>query len=545
MIALVVRYILGVGLCIEVRCCPLDTALSVWALVKRTLRWLFCLTLRSFVMKMRLFFTVIAGVVISGMLAVARCQTTTGSAGAVAGSGKGMRHKMAMSHPAPKNFFLHPGDRVCFYGDSITEQRMYTTFTEGYITTRYPNLKVEFVNAGVGGDRVTGGWAGPIDLRLKRNVFPFKPTVVTIMLGMNDADYRPYNQAIFNTYAKGYEHIIQSLQAHLPGVRIVLIQPSAYDDVTKKPGFTGGYNGVLLRYCAFVRQLAAKHHLLCVDFNKPLVDVLKAANKINPALAGQIIPGRVHPAAAGQLVMAQQLLEGFGAGPIVSAVGIEAANNSITRMVNTNVTNLKDSGGIISWTQTDRSLPMPLWPLHSRTFWQFPPIGIGNLPLYDPDYTNQAVALALHCSHFYPSLDEQTLAVMGLKPGNYTLKIDGQTIGTFDAAALAAGINLAKYNTPMLQQANGAFALVWQQVQLEFAFWRRCTLPRSNYSEPFDPSNHTRWLQKKRQMPVSAMALDDSLIQQASYAAGHVFLAHARMASQPLPCHYELVPAGK
>ena len=229
----------------------------------------------------------------------------------------------------------------------------------------------------------------------------------------------------------------------------------------------------------------------------------------------------------------------LGAGPIVSAVSIEAGDGSATRMVNTHITNLKKSGDVISWTQSDRSLPMPLWPVHSTTFWQFPPTGIGNLPLYNPAYTNPAVALALHCSHFYPSLDEQTLAVTGLKPGNYTLKINGQTIGTFAATALVAGINLAKYNTPMVQQANGAFALVWQQVQLEFAFWRQCILPMSNY-----PRNHAHWLHEAQQMPASAIALDNSLIQKASYAAGNAFLAHARMASQPLPCHYELVPAG-
>ncbi len=457
---------------------------------------------------------------------------------------------MAAKHP----FFLKNGDRVCFYGDSITEQRLYTTFTESCITTRYPNLKLKFVNAGVGGDRVGGGWAGPIDLRLKRDVFPFKPTVVTIMLGMNDASYHPWSRKIFNVYAKGYIHIINSLEAHLPGVKIVLIEPSAFDDVTQKPGFPlhlpwlhphtdklddshGGYNDVLRRYAVFVRKLAAKYKLRCVDFNTPLVNAIKAAKEINPSLASQIIPGRVHPAAAGQLIMAQQLLRGFGAGPVVSTVSIDAGDSSVNRAVHTRVSNLKKLHGIVSWTQMDRSLPMPLWPLHCAAFWQFPPTGIGNLPLYNPDYTNPAVALALHCSHFYASLDDQSLAITGLTPGNYTLKIDGQAIGTFNATALAAGLNLARYNTPMLQQANGVFALIWQQVQLEFAFWRQCILPMSNY-----PRNHAHWLLDEHQMPAAAIALDNSLIQQASYAAGNAFLDHARKASRPLPCHYELVP---
>src|SRR5512137_3224508 len=77
---------------------------------------------------------------------------------------------------AQGNFYLKDGDRVVFYGDSITEQRLYTVYTETYVVTRFPQLNVTFVHSGVGGDRVAGGWAGPIDLRLSRDVFPYRPT---------------------------------------------------------------------------------------------------------------------------------------------------------------------------------------------------------------------------------------------------------------------------------------------------------------------------------------------------------------------------------
>ncbi|HEY7120205.1 MAG TPA: hypothetical protein VH475_26695, partial [Tepidisphaeraceae bacterium] len=82
-------------------------------------------------------------------------------------------------------FYLHDGDTVVFYGDSITDQRLYTTFTESYVVTRFPKMKIAFVHSGWGGDRVNGGAGGPIDVRLPRDVFPYKPTVLTIMLGMN------------------------------------------------------------------------------------------------------------------------------------------------------------------------------------------------------------------------------------------------------------------------------------------------------------------------------------------------------------------------
>src|SRR5580658_3281360 len=55
---------------------------------------------------------------------------------------------------------LHDGDRVLFYGDSITAQRLYTRFVEDFLLTRYPELQVSFFNAGVPGDTVYGGYTG-------------------------------------------------------------------------------------------------------------------------------------------------------------------------------------------------------------------------------------------------------------------------------------------------------------------------------------------------------------------------------------------------
>src|SRR5580704_12734980 len=141
---------------------------------------------------------------------------------------------------AQPDFYLKDGDRVVFYGDSITDQRLYTTFTESYALTRFPQLKIDFVHSGWGGDRVTGGGGGPIDVRLDRDVIAYKPTVVTIMLGMNDASYRPFRDNICNTYANGYKHIVDKLKGDLPGVRLTLIKPSPYDDITRKPGFDDG-----------------------------------------------------------------------------------------------------------------------------------------------------------------------------------------------------------------------------------------------------------------------------------------------------------------
>src|SRR5208337_138143 len=155
---------------------------------------------------------------------------------------------LASAALAESKFLLKDGDRVVFYGDSITDQRLYTTFIETYAVTRFPRLKVWFVHSGVGGDRVTGGWAGPIDVRLPRDVIAYKPTVMTIMLGMNDGSYQGWDDAVFKTYSTGYQHIIDTMKHALPGIRITVIQPSPYDDVTRPPNIDDGYNAVLVRY---------------------------------------------------------------------------------------------------------------------------------------------------------------------------------------------------------------------------------------------------------------------------------------------------------
>jgi len=42
-----------------------------------------------------------------------------------------------------------------------------------------------------------------------------KPTMITMMLGMNDGYYRPLDPGIFSTYADGYRRIVDQFQANL------------------------------------------------------------------------------------------------------------------------------------------------------------------------------------------------------------------------------------------------------------------------------------------------------------------------------------------
>ncbi|MCW3060667.1 MAG: hydrolase [Capsulimonas sp.] len=396
-------------------------------------------------------------------------------------------------------FALHDGDRVVFYGDSITDQRLYTTITETYIATRFPEMNIDFTHSGWGGDRVSGGGGGPIDLRLQRDVFPYKPTVMTIMLGMNDAAYKAFDQGIFDTYSNGYKHILDSVKTNDPGVRYTLIVPSPYDDTTRNANFDGGYNSVLLKYGDFIKSLAPAYGATVADFNTPVVAMLQKAKATDADLSQKIIPDRVHPGYSGHLIMAEALLKSWNAPSIVTKVQIDAKGKKVVTADNTKVSDLK-TGMVISWTQNDNALPMPL------------------------DTNDAATALSLKSSDFMQALNQEPLQVTGLKDGSYTLTIDGTEVGDLSAQDLAAGVNLATLPTPMLSQAMDVRKLTLQHDDQHFHKWRDIQVPGQ--------TNKNAAMQKA--LPAYLAALD-------SEEADTVAARHD--AAQPKPHHYALTLA--
>jgi lysophospholipase L1-like esterase len=276
------------------------------------------------------------------------------------------------------SFHLRDGERVVFYGDSITEHRHYTMFAETYVLTRFPKLRMRFYNAGWGGDKVSGGPNRPIDVRLRRDVVAHLPTVVTIMLGMNDAGWRAFDQELFSTYTKGYEHIVDTLQSSLPNVRITAIRPSPFDDVTQEPRFPGGYNEVIQYYGAWIDFLAKHRKLDVADLNTPVVQALQRAQEINAERAPKIMGDRAHPSPAGHLLMTMALLNAWKAPAMVSAVEIDATRLRTARATNTRVTQLRwtpfsssdnpstaqrpqnPDSATLSWMQLDNALPFPI-----------------------------------------------------------------------------------------------------------------------------------------------------------------------------------------
>jgi GDSL-like Lipase/Acylhydrolase family len=290
--------------------------------------------------------------------------------------------------------------------------------------------------------------------------------VMTIMLGMNDGHSQPATPQNDTTFFNGYEYIVNTVQKADPGIRVTLIEPSPYDDVTRPPLFPGGYNAVLLNFSKWIANYARQKNLTVADFNSPMVAMLEKANSADPAQAQKILPDRVHPAISGHLIMAEQLLKAWNARPTVSSVAIDASGSvpKLTFADFAQVSDLKGGNGL-QWTEQDSSLPLP--------FAEWTSGGNGAL-----------MALAIRSSDVTEALNEEPLRVTGLKPGNYTLQIDGTSVGSFSSSDLASGVNLAVLNTPMAQQAAEVYELTVAHSTIHNDRWRNIQVPMAKYALP-------------------------------------------------------------
>ena len=364
-------------------------------------------------------------------------------------------------------FALHNGDRVVFYGDSITEQRHYTTFAEAFVRTRYPNLDVRFFSRGWGGDASWGGGGGTIEQRVSQDVASLKPTMISVLLGMNDGGYVPYDPKIATTFDEWYGKLLDLFRKAAPGARFTCIETCPWDEYAHQlaagPPKDGawepwdGYNEVLVHYADVVKKQAAEAGATFVDFNEPLVAVLKAARVANPALAKEIIPDSIHPGPAGSLVMAGALVQAWGFRPVMSSVQIDS-RASIATCENTKVTNLNG----LSWDQLDASLPLPLAPEAPTDM------------------------LAWKVSGLQELINSSLVKIDGLGAGQYRLTIDKKPMVSHSAEEWASGIDIGSGITPMREQALKVLELVQQRSDLDFFRWRTLQREHSNLKASSD-----------------------------------------------------------
>jgi len=342
-----------------------------------------------------------------------------------------------------QDFYLHNGDRLTFYGDSITAQRFYTRDIQDFVATRYPTLQVMYHNAGVPGDKVTGGYAGDAADRVARDVKPWDPTVLTVMLGMNDGDYVPPDPKIFADYQEGYEKLLTLLRAAAPRVRITLVENTPYDEITHGTEFPG-FMATTEQNAKATPALGQRESLPVVDAYSPVKELLERAQTANPSLASLLVPDRIHPSEALHWVMAASVMKAWHIDPVVSEVTLSASSHALMRSLRTTVSGVQAHGGALDWDQLDEALPLPF------------------------DLENALMNFVLKISDL-ASVDEEMLKVDGLQPGAYKLTIDKTDVGTFSEAQLSSGINLALLKTPMWERAREYDAALERRSELEQA----------------------------------------------------------------------------
>ena len=355
------------------------------------------------------------------------------------------------------DFFLRDGDRVAWYGDSITQagnfaETVYPEWVEVYALTRYRDRNIRFANIGWPGDNTWGGEGGSSEQRVARELKPIDATVVSIMLGMNDAGYVPYDKRIDGIWQEWYGKLLGWMHEAAPKARFNLIRTSPYDDVThdiaKVDDFTASmirlpYNDVLLRFGEHVIRTAEKNKYAFVDFNRPVHDFLKTAKTAVSELAPKFIPDCIHPGTAGHLLMATQMIEAWHGSPLVSDVEIDARSSAVTRSIGAKVTSEKP----LTWSALEASLPMPI-------------------DTHDP-----LIQFVDKTAHVADRISLQRLAVRGLRPGKYRLSIDGKAVATFTNRELTAGINLSAVATPMSEQANKLLDLTRKRAYVRHVRW--------------------------------------------------------------------------
>jgi lysophospholipase L1-like esterase len=367
---------------------------------------------------------------------------------------------LAVGIQAKADFPLKDGDIWVMAGDSITAQHLHSNYIEAFCFARYPQLKFAFRNSGVGGHTIPTTLA-----RFDYDIAAWKPTVVSVELGMNDQGGTPT------------EKFVANMGVMVERIRGIKARPVIFSASPMNNGNTMaslGGNSRLHEYAVALKEFAAKEKVPYADQFHALIDVwgnnkprellanslvvLKqlaqdeslsgvehlraflAAQEKSPAKPVSMQGDPVHPGPAGQLTMAAALLKELGADGFVSSATIDASGK-LSEAKGCEVDRIKADGGKIEFDRLDQRLPLPV-----------------------PDDARAVLA-------FYPTIldmSQYTLRVTGLTGGTYTLKINGVATASVTAKELEAGVNLtalgappeAKEASPIVAQGRAILAAV-------------------------------------------------------------------------------------
>jgi lysophospholipase L1-like esterase len=344
---------------------------------------------------------------------------------------------------------LRDRETIVFYGDSITEQNLYTAYLETFLLSRFPGKELAVFNLGWSGDTASGG-----KKRFARDVAPVQPSLVFVNFGMNDGGYKAYDEATYRSYLAAQGALADTIRA--AGARQVLFTTPPVDDVLRND--QGVYNEMLSRMAQGLGPLAAERGLPLVDLLHPMLDVQRRAKAKDPGFT--MIPDAVHPNAVGHLVMAYLAMRQIDAPREVAEIVVEG--NSVRAHAATVGGAVAGDGGVAF----DLALPF--------------------LPFYVPKEARPALDLV-------PLQEELNRFRLQVTPGQgdepLVLSVDARTAGVFTRAELARGIDLA-----LLDGASWAAAgrTLWEAAQYRwrqhFEAWRVMGLQQPAWMMPALPS---------------------------------------------------------
>jgi len=324
------------------------------------------------------------------------------------------------------------GDRWAVIGDSITHGRRYHSFIYLFYATRFPGRRFETHNCGISGDTAAGALR-----RLEWDILPHKPTVATIMLGMNDVGRGLYGKsktgeafekrrrAALDRHVANMTKLAERLTA--AGCRIIFLTPSIYDqtaDLKRENNY--GVNDALGLCGRRMAEIAPRFSASVADLHGPMTAINAAGQKDDPTFT---IVGRdrVHPGDVGQSIMAYLFLKAQKVPATVAEIVIDADAGSTIGSSKCTVSNLRISATEVAFECTEKSLP-------------FPVLG--------------SARAALDLVPFMVEMNREMLTVKNLASGRYVITIDDVSVASASCEQLARGIDLAgNEKTPMYQQA--------------------------------------------------------------------------------------------
>jgi lysophospholipase L1-like esterase len=206
--------------------------------------------------------------------------------------------------------------KILFLGNSITYAGGYVTDIEAYFKIHYPGRQIEFINAGLPSETVSGlsepGHAGgkfprpDLHERLNRVLALVKPELVFACYGMNDGIYMPFDEERFQKFKDGIDWLHRTVES--AGAKIIHVTPPVFDGLRGKNNV---YGTVLDRYSDWLLKQRKVAGWKVADVHYPMKKYLEAHRKIDASFGIDgfaLANDGVHPGEAGHWLMAKQLL---------------------------------------------------------------------------------------------------------------------------------------------------------------------------------------------------------------------------------------------